>query len=333
MAKETVTIAGVSAAPGEKAYGVVRVDDLFADGQALEVPFIIFNGAKDGPRLHVMVAQHPNEVYSLEGVRRVLSKLDPKKLSGVVTFCLPNPVGFRFGLYYGRVMTHDINRVLSGNPEGSLMERIVNSWWVSFVEGKADYVVDLHGVPPETFVYYEAHGVSPGVAEEVAAKSERLARMFGATMLKKETEDYGGGKSFRGACVDAGIPAIVPEVATGGADLSERGLRNILVDLGMIKGKIELPDKQYVLNWEADPKASAVTCRKGGAFTPTVKIGDTVRKGQRVGFMYSPRTLEEIESVKAHRAGYVSSVSEVPVKSAGETLLNVEEVLEVFENN
>jgi len=327
-----VTIAGVSANPGEKAYGVVKVPDLFADGQYLEIPFIIYNGAKDGPRVHLQIAQHPNEVYALDGIRRVIGDLDPKNLSGVITFCLPNTVGFRFGLYYNRIITHDINRVLYGDPQGSVMERIVNAWWVNFVENKADYVIDFHGVPQETFVFYEAHGVSPDVPKEVNDKSERMAKLYSARVLKKETEAYGGGKSFRGACVDHGIPAIVPEVAVDGADISETGLRNILVDLGMIKGKIKLPEKQYILKWETDTKEALVVNQKAGFFKSNVKTGDLVKKGDKLGVIFNPRTLQEVETLISHRDGYVSSIQPFPVKSVKETIMQVDEILETIVN-
>ncbi len=329
---DSVTIAGVTAGPGEKAHGAVAVPDLFADGQPMELPFIIFNGGEDGPRLYIQVAQHPAETWGLEGVYRVLSDLDLEGLSGVVTFSLPNPVGFRFASYFPPLITHDINRVGHGDPEGSLMERIVHAWWVNFVEGRADYVVDIHGVPPETFVYYEAEGVSPGVPREVAEKSERMALLYSCDFVMKQVEPYGGGASFRGACVDHGIPAIVPEVSEGGADVTERGIRNIMVDLGMMEGEIELPEEQYVLKWVADRRAAAVVNNRGGCFIPSVEIGDVVEEGDEVGVMYSLRTFEVIETLRAHRGGYVSSIRKYPVKSAGESVMSILEILEVVHN-
>ncbi len=337
--ERNLKIAGVTATPGERTYGVVTVSNLFADGQPLEIPFIIMNGREDGPWLYIQVAQHPTEIWGLEGVYRLLSNLDPEELSGAVTFSLPNPLGFRFAQYFvseraqASYITHDINRVLYGDPNGSLMERIVYAWWVNFVKDKADYVVDIHGVPPKTFVFYEAHGVSPGVPEEVAEKSERMALLFGAEFVMKQVEPYGGGKSFRGACVDHGIPAIVPEVAVGDADVTERGLQNIMVDLGMIEGEIELPEKQYILKWVADPKVSAVRTSKGGCFIPSVKVGDIVEEGDEVGVIYSPRTFEVIETLKAHRDGYVSSMRTYPVKVAGEPVMSIMGILEVIENH
>jgi len=331
--KAPLTIAGIIAGSGKKAYGAVEVHNLFADGQPMELPFIIINGSTDGPRLYIQIAQHPGETWALEGVYKVLANLDPKKLSGVITFSLPNPVGFRFASYYPPFITHDINRVGYGDPNGSLMERIVYAWWVNFVKDKSDYVIDIHGVPPETFVYYEAHGVSPGVPKEVAEKSERMALLYSCNFVEKQLEPYGGGNSFRGACVDHGIPAIVPEVSPDGAIVTERGLRNIMIDLGMIEGKIELPAKQYILKWTADREAHAVTNDKAGCFIPSVKIGDIVTKGDKVGIMYSPRTFKEIETLTAHKDGYVASIRNYPVKVPRESVISILEILEVIENH
>ena len=329
---KSVNYAGKTVEPGEKANGVVYVRDLFADGQPLELPFMIYNGVEKGPRLYVQVAQHPAETWGLEGVYNVLRGLDTSDLSGVVVFSLPNPIGFRFASYYPPHITHDINRVGYGKPDGSLMERIVYAWWANFVKDKADYVIDIHGVPPASFVYYEAHGVSPGVPLDVAEKSERMALLFSCDFNMKQMEPYGGGTSFRGACVDYGIPAIVPEIAIGGAKLTERGLRNIMVNLGMIDGEIELPDKQYTLKYIEDRSASAIKNRIAGCFISSVKIGDIVSEGDEVGIIYSPRTFDVVETLIAHRDGYVSSIRDYPVKVAGETVLSIHEVLEVDES-
>jgi predicted deacylase len=170
------------------------------------------------------------------------------------------------------------------------------------------------------------------VPEEVAEKSERMALLYSCDFVLKQLEPYGGGTSFRGACVDHGIPAIVPEVAPGGADVTERGVRNIMVDLGMMEGEIELPEEQHILKWVADRRAAAVATNKGGCFIPSVEMGDVVEEGDEVGVVYSPRTFEVIETLRAHRNGYVSSIRKYPVKSAGEAVMSILEILEVVRN-
>ena len=135
--RKSISYAGVTADPGNKAYGVVSVPDLFGDGQSLELPFIIFNGIEEGPRVYMQIAQHPAETWGLEGVYKALHDINPENLSGAIIFSLPNPVGFRFASYFPPHITHDINRVGYGNPKGSLMERIVNAWWIYFVKDRS----------------------------------------------------------------------------------------------------------------------------------------------------------------------------------------------------
>ena len=134
------------------------------------------------------------------------------------------------------------------------------------------------------------------------------------------------------------VPTIVPELdghsifVESVVQIAARGLKNIMVDLGMIEGKIELPPKQYLLKWVVDERVPAVRNNKGGVFIPLVKMGDIVKKGDKVGIIYSPRTLQEIETLTAHKNGYVFSIAENPVKNAGDSVMEIEEILEVFEN-
>jgi len=86
------------------------------------------------------------------------------------------------------------------------------------------------------------------------------------------------------------------------------------------------------LKWVADERVSAVRNNKGGVFIPLVKMGDIVKKGDKVGIIYSPRTLQEIETLTAHKNGYVFSIAENPVKNAGDSVMEIEEILEMFEN-
>jgi predicted deacylase len=337
--KKDLTVAGVTAKPGEKAYGVVPIPDVLANGQTLEMPFILMNGSEDGPWLYVQVAQHASEVHALEAIRRVLADLDPKTLSGALTFCLPNGLGLSFPEVWD-AMTPKMNRVGFGDPKGTITERITNTWWTNFVIDKVDYVIDFHtGRAAEpAWIFYEGQGVTPGASPEVIAKAEHMAEVFGTELLYKETESYGGSNTFRASCVDHGIPAIVPEMdghsrfVESIVQIAVRGLKNVMIDIGLMKGKVELPPKQYVLKWVIDEREAGVINSKGGIFATSVKVGDMVKKGDKVGIIYSPKTLKVIETLAAHRDGYVFRVSEDPVMNAGEATVSIVEILQVIEN-
>jgi len=340
--KKSINVGSTTVALGTSDHGILSVPNVFADGMSVEIPFMILNGAHDGPRLHVQVAQHGVEINGLEAIRRVFSEIKLDNLKGAITYCLPNPIAFRESR---TVMSYDdipggMNRVWPGNPRGSLTNRMVHEIWTNLIKGKAEYLIDFHtgrrNAP--VWVFYEAHGVSPGVSKDVADKSERMARVFGAEMLYLETEAYGGGNTCRGVAVDNGIPGIVPEI--GGAshfdpdhvNIAYQGLKNIMIDLGMIQGKIELPKKQIVLKWVMRSEEIAAVAPKGGVFLPKVKIGDKISIGDAIGIIYSPRTFKEIAEVVSPKTGVIFSIIENPIVVAGQPVAQVPEIIKEIIN-
>jgi len=336
-----VTVAGLTVRPGEKARSVLTFSDFWADGQSLEIPFMVLNGKNPGKTLYVQVAQHGSEIMGLDALRRLINELDLGKMSGTLIYCLPNPLAFR---EKSRATMFDpkpggMNRIWPGDPQGSLTERMAHKIWTELVS-HADEVVDLHTASRycPVWVFYEADGVSEKAPSETARRSEEMARLFGAPILYVETEAYGGRRTLRASCVDNGIPAIVPELG-GHAHFDEeavkiayRGVKNIMKDLGIIDGDVELPERQVKLKWRADPKVYVAHCGKGGVFIPTVGLGDTVKEGDEVGFIYSPRTFETLEKVKSPQKGYVFMIRENPVVHPGEGLVSVPEIIEWLEN-
>ena len=336
-----ITVAGLTVKPGELKRGVLSIPEFFADGQAMEIPYTVIHGKEAGKTLYLQVAQHGSEVMGLDALRRLLPEIEPMKLRGTIIYCLPNPLAFRERV---RATIFDpkpggMNRVWPGDPAGSLTERMAHKIFTELV-CHADEVVDLHtaGRKCQPWVYYEAEGVSEKTPPEVARRSEEMAHLFGAPIIYVEADPYGGRKTLRACCVDEGKPAIVPEL--GGHSyfdediilMTYRGLKNIMISLGMIEGKIELPEKQVKLNWLSDTKKYYTFCQKGGIFIPEVELGDIVEKGDRIGYIYSPRTFETIEELRAVQTGYVFSIRENPVAHQGDALIAVPELLEWVEN-
>lgn len=338
-----MNIADLIVDSGDIKHGVLTIPDVFPDGMHVEIPYTVYNGLGDGPWVHIQVAQHGVEINALEAIRRTVKEIKLEDFNGTLVFCLPNPIAFRQS---ETVMSYDfisggMNRVWPGRPDGSLTERMAYEIWTKLIKGHADYVIDFHTGRRRApvWVFYEAHGVSPGVAKNVFEKSERIAKTFGAELLYLETEDYGGGNTCRGAAVDNGIPSIVPEI--GGeshfnpahVETAYRGLKNIMIDLGMISGEIELPKKQIVLKWIKDREKIVVRAPKGGVFVPKVELGDIVKEGDALGLIYSPRTFKEITNVKSPRDGIVFYIVENPIIVAGQPLMRIPEIIKEIINN
>jgi predicted deacylase len=71
---------------------------------------------------------------------------------------------------------------------------------------------------------------------------------------------------------------------------------------------------------------------KGGVFVPEVNMGDDVKKGDTIGIIYSPRTFETIEELKAPQDGYIFTIREDPIAHAGDALIAVPKLLERIKN-
>jgi predicted deacylase len=338
---DPIVVAGLTVQPGEKRLGLLTIPEFFADGQSIEIPFTVLHGKEKGKTLYVQVAQHGSEVMGLEAIRRLMSGLDPALMEGTLIYCLPNPLAFREKT---RATVFDpkpggMNRVWPGDPDGSLTERMAHMIWTELVS-HADEVVDLHtaGRGAPVWVFYEADGVSELAPRETALRSEEMAYLFGAPILYIEAEAYGGRKTLRANCVDNGIPAIVPEL--GGfsqfdeeiVTIAYNGVRNIMINLGIIEGDMVIPEKQVKLEWLAEMKKFYVYAKKGGIFVPEVKLGDVVKKDERIGVIYSPRTFEVLDELKAPQDGYIFTIREDPVAHIGDPLISVPKLLERIKN-
>ena len=132
----TITVGDVSVEPGSKGVGCLALPDFFADGQSVEIPFVVLNGASPGPCLYVQVAQHGSEVQGLDAIRRLLEDLDAGEMAGVLIYCLPNPLAFRES---ARATMFDprpggMNRIWPGSVDGSPTERMARlpkSCWLT----------------------------------------------------------------------------------------------------------------------------------------------------------------------------------------------------------
>jgi predicted deacylase len=317
---DPINVADLTVNPGEKKNGVLTIPEFFADGQAMEIPFTVLHGKEKGKTLFVQVAQHGSEVMGLEALRRLITGLKPELMDGTLIYCLPNPLAFR---ERARATILDpkpggMNRVWPGDPEGSLTERMAHLIWTELVS-HADEVVDLHtaGRNNPVWVFYEADGVSELAPSETALRSEEMAHL---------------------SCVDNGIPAIVPELGGFGhfdeeiVVIAYNGVRNIMLNLGIIEGDMVIPETQVKLEWLAERKKFYAFAQRGGIFIPEVELGDMVEGGDRIGFIYSPRTFETLQVLKAPQTGYVFTVRENPVVHQGDALIAVPRLLERIRN-
>jgi predicted deacylase len=325
---KSITVAGVAAEQGHVVRGTIPVGN-YADGTLLEIPFLIVNGAHDGPVVYVEAACHGSEINGLEVVRRLVTEeVDPANLTGAF-ICVPvaNVAAFTHRQGHTPFDNENMNRVWPGKPDGRMSERMACALWENAVK-QANYVIDLH-TGNSTLVTHVVYMSGEG-------PSRQLAEVFGVDVLVEEERDADwqkarfGGK-LRNSADGAGIPAICPELG-GNSQFEEpriqqglRGVLNVAKHLGMVPGEPVLPPRQVVVS---QGHLTQVRASKGGAALFALTGGNRVKAGDLICRIYSIRTLETVEEVRSPIDGLLIMVAQNPVLHTGDTVALMGKVVE-----
>ena len=277
MATESIWSVGTAnAARGQKARGLLAVP-----GTSVQMPITLIHGARPGPRVLVTGGVHGGEYPAIETVIRTARELDPGQVSGRVAVVHPYGItAFHARLQY--LVPEDgknPNRVFPGKATGTVSERMAFTLFETLVSG-TDAWVDLHGGDiHEALIPFTVY--SDGAAPEVVAKSRAMAEAFGISNIIVSQSIAGG---TYGAAASRGIPAILSE-AGGVGQLEEpdvailvRGVRNVLRLLGVVPGAPEPvapPTRLSKFVW--------LRSEHTGCWYPSVRAGDRVNEGERIG--------------------------------------------------
>jgi len=273
---DTLTVGPLSAERGQKIRGWLPVA-----GTSIKLPVTLAHGGESGPTLLVTGGIHGGEYPGIEAAIGLASALDPGALRGsVIVVHIASPTAFQARMQY-RVPEDglNLNRQFPGSATGSVAQRLA-ACIMAELASRADAWVDLHGgdihEELEPFTIYSA-GAPPAVRERAA----RLAQVYGIRYLLESDSVRG---ATYGAAAAAGIPCILTEAGGVGqleqeaVEIHNRGLRNVLCDLGIVPGTPASTGPTMLLRenyWMASEHT--------GCWYPAVRAGEQVVKGQLVG--------------------------------------------------
>jgi len=285
-----LTVGAISAMPGSRAAGLVRLDT-DAD-RSVELPVMVVNGAAPGPRVAVTAGIHGAEYVSIAALREVVRDLDPARMRGsVVAVLTANPAAFAArSIYVNPLDGRNLNRVFPGAADGSPSERIAH-WITEHVMTGSDVFVDMHcGDMNEALVSFT--GIEEIGDAAVDARARALAEAYGLRYLL-----IGASPGTTTATAAAlGIPAVLGEVGGQGrwpaedVALHRAGFLRLLQAAGVIDEAPATPSFiTEILRNEAWMRATA-----SGYWHPAVAVGATVAAGSVVGAVLDAfgRTLE-----------------------------------------
>lgn len=283
MPNEMLSVGSLTAAPGEKRYGV---NELSVGGRPYSLPMWLVNGSTEGPTLVVTGGVHAAEYTSIAAALDLGRKTDPAKLRGraIVVPVMNMPAFSARSIYVFPPDGKNLNRVFPGDPKGTASQQLA-AWVFDNVITQGDYYVDLHGgdlveaLVPFTIFFRAGDARVDDVSLE-------MAKVFGIRYLvSSETP----GSTFSAAS-RKGIPSILAESGGQGIWTPE--------DVGLLTDGLDRVMRYLKMIPGPAPEAMPFTLLEeflwlrsdhDGFWFPAVAVGAAVQKGQNLG------TVQDVE--------------------------------------
>ncbi len=316
---------GMFCPPSAKTSGWCVIGEL-ASGAQVSMPVRLLAGAQSGPLVGMSAMLHGDEYNGFAVVNRLFDELDPLDVTGaLIGLPVANPFALLTGtrasqLEYERL---NLNRVFPGNERGFQMERLAHliyqdgvlasDVWMDFHEGGRDFIArylivgtdqdDREKIDRDLqLARWFGQGI-PITAVSVTEEQRRLARTGAITVQARAAGksalgiELGGGGTLRDDFVEAGVV----------------GARRVLRGLGVLAGGAPPDDgSQYVCRESEWPRP-----QHGGFFEQVVDLGDTVERGEPVGFV---RNLlgEVVEEIRAPFRSVITDIRHTATIQTGE---------------
>ncbi len=308
-----LVINGVRIRPGQKVNIELPIAKL-PTHTLIDLPIFIRSSKKAGPVVLISGGVHGDEINGIVTAKRLLEEMDEnwELLKGTLIFIpLVNIYGF---LSNSRTFPdgRDLNRSFPGSKRGSLASRIAFILSEEIIP-LIDYGIDFHtggrmlGNAPQIRVDYSdkvAMQLASSFGTQFVLNSKYIEKSFRKTAYRsrKHILVFEGGESMR-----------LDEVAI---EEGVQGTKRLLGSLGMLDVQLETPHSIFLKesNW--------VRAKASGIFNSSVKLGESVKKGQILARISDPYGQVKVP-VKSPTNGYIIGINNHPVINVGDALVHL----------
>ncbi len=283
-------------------------------GEAVRIPIMIARGKEDGPVLGLTAALHGNELNGIPVIQRLFKELNVDELKGTVVGVLVANVPALLLEQRRFVDDVDLNRIAPGRPDGNRSELYIYRF-IHRVVKYFDYLIDLHTASSGRINSYY---IRADMDDPVSARMALLQNPD--IILHNPPRDA----TLRGNADDRDIKSITVELKDPHIfqyDVikdSLVGIRNVLYDLKMLKGKITYPEEFTVLC----RNSYWVYTDEGGILRVRPKIGQLIKKGEVIAEV---QTIfgKVVKTYEAPEDGIVIGKSVNPINQAGSRIIHL----------
>ncbi len=315
--RKTFEIGGKRIALGSQRTLDLTISETYS-GHPVVMPVHIVRAPEPGPVVGVTASVHGDEINGMGVVRELV--LNPGfKLSRGTLVLVPvvNVLGFeRFSRYMPD--RRDLNRSFPGSGGGSLTARVASAVFEQVIR-KCDCCIDLHSAAVRRTNF-------PNVRADLnQPETRKLAEAFGTELV---IHGEGPEGSLRRAACEAGIPTIILEagevwkIEPGVVEVGVRGIRNVLISLGMVRGRRSHARYQAIVR-----DTTWLRAVHGGVLRFHVSPGDVVSKGQPVA-TNTDLVGREKNLLLSSASGIVLGMTTLPAVKPGDPVCHIARLTE-----
>lgn len=290
------------------------------------MPVTILSGKEKGPVFTIIAGIHGFEYPPITAVQELIKEIDPKKLKGtLIVVPIANVGSFYKRTPFVNPSDHkNLNNVFPGSETGTITEQIAN-YITKQIIPQSDVFLDIHGGDANEdllpFVCYYNNTSE----EKKTLLSSKLSEISGInhivsypyTITKTEPAKYAFKQASQNGKTALSIEAgKLGNVQTEAVHLIKKAVYNMLNYMEMYGdgiASVKNPSAVYLNNQEY------VKAEVAGIFNSTLKSGDYIKKGDKIGFVSNEFGKVLIE-IKSPATGIVLYKIGTPPVNKGETV-------------
>lgn len=261
--------------PHDDAWGVTRV------------PLAVIANGK-GPTVIIEGGNHGDEHEGPITIGELIRELDPGEVQGrLILMPANNSPAVRVAQRVSPVDGLNFNRTFPGDPRGTITQQI-SAYVTDHILPIGDAFLDLHSGGSSLDILPSAI-IEPAEDADLLRRNIAAVKAFDAP-LTVVIDNLGEPRTATASAVRAGLVTVGTEMAGAGRvsldalAICRRGVRNVLVHLGLLEARHAAPrshDQGMILEL-AGPKAY-VFATADGVFEPFHENGREVRAGEPAG--------------------------------------------------
>jgi len=318
--------------PGKQAgYLRVPLSHNTAGWSSLQIPITVVVGG-EGPTLVATGGTHGDELEGPVALMKLARDLQPERLHGrAIIIPALNLPAVRAGTRLSPLDGVNLNRAFPGQYNGSTTSLIAH-YVTNVLFPLADIVMDIHS-GGRSMVFYPCATLHRVSDDAQYAKMLAAARVWGARYVLISIELAGEGL-LPVQAEEMGKLVVTTEMGGGGEchpkvlAVAERGIRNVMIQQGMLDGEIATPPYETTTVAATDPR-DYLASPADGIYESFLDVGESVEAGQAVGQVHFPERCDRPpERVIAQTSGILMSRRAIGATSQGDNVAAIARVVE-----